>query len=321
MARILRQTELPAMDDRARYVALLRCRFDFFLRFAFQVIGGDGEYHHNWHIDAIIHELDRCRRGENRRLIVTMPPRHLKSLTISIAWIAWMLGHNPALRFIAVSYGGDLAEKQGRDMLRVLEHPLYRAAFPDLAITRRSAQDLETSKGGGRLSTSLGGTLTGRGADYIVIDDPTKSRDAASDVVREADREWLLNTLMTRLNNPATGVIILVMQRLHQGDLVGVLQEQGGWHELRLPAIASCDMLIPIGEGRTYQRRAGHALHPARQPLAALEEQRRAMGSYNFEAQYQQEPVPASGNMIRREWLKTYDPIQLDTSKNPVILS
>jgi predicted phage terminase large subunit-like protein len=309
------------MDDRARYVALLRCRFDFFLRFAFQVIGGDGEYHHNWHIDAIIHELDRCRRGENRRLIVTMPPRHLKSLTISIAWIAWMLGHNPALRFIAVSYGGDLAEKQGRDMLRVLEHPLYRAAFPNLVITRRSAQDLETSKGGGRLSTSLGGTLTGRGADYIVIDDPTKSRDAASDVVREADREWLLNTLMTRLNNPATGVIILVMQRLHQGDLVGVLQEQGGWHELRLPAIASCDMLIPIGEGRTYQRRAGHALHPARQPLAALEEQRRAMGSYNFEAQYQQEPVPASGNMIRREWLKTYDPVQLDRTRGRIIQS
>lgn len=297
-----------AMTDRHRFALLLRRDFGLFLAFAFGVVGGEGDYQPNWHIDAINHELDCCARGENRRLIVTMPPRHLKSLTISIAWVAWMLGHNPALRFITVSYGADLAEKQGRDMLRILDHPLYRLAFPGLEITRRSAQDIETSMGGGRLSTSLGGTLTGRGADYIIIDDPTKAKDAASAAVREGERAWLLNTLMTRLNNLETGVIILVMQRLHEGDLVGVLHEQGGWHELTLPAIATEGVQVPIGNGSVYQRRAGHALHPARLPLAALEAQRRAMGSYNFAAQYQQEPVPAQGNLVRAEWLKTYGP-------------
>lgn len=296
------------MNDRDVFITLLRRDFGFFLRFAYSVIGGEGEYQHNWHIEAIGHELDRCVRGDNRRLIVTMPPRHLKSMTISIAWVAWMLGHNPALRFITVSYGSDLADKQGRDMLRILDDPLYRAAFPGLELTRRTASDLETSMGGGRLSTSLGGTLTGRGADYIVIDDPTKSKDATSDVIREGDRDWLCGTLMTRLNDLSTGVIILVMQRLHEGDLVGVLHEQGGWHELTLPAIAPEDAIIPLGHGRTYHRRAGHALHSARQPLAALEEQRRAMGSYHFAAQYQQCPVPAQGNLVKAEWLGTYGP-------------
>lgn len=296
------------MNDTAMFAALLRRDFPFFLRFAYKVLGGEGAYDHNWHIDAIAYELARCVNGDNRRLIVTMPPRHLKSTTVSIAWVAWMLGHNPALRFITVSYGSELADKQGRDMLRILDHPLYRMAFPGLEITRHSAQDLETSLGGGRLSTSLRGVLTGRGADYIIIDDPTKSQDAASRAVRESDAAWLLNTLMTRLNNPATGVIVLVMQRLHEGDLVGVLHEQGGWHELTLPAIAPVDAKIPIGGGRIYHRRAGHALHPARQPLAALEEQRRAMGSYNFAAQYQQDPIPAEGNIVKADWLVTYEP-------------
>lgn len=102
---------------------------------------------------------------------------------------------------------------------------------------------------------------------------------------------------------------------------VGVLREKGGWHELGLSAIATRDERIAIGENRFYQRREGHALHPARVPLAALDEQRRAMGSYNFAAQYQQEPVPAHGNMIRTEWLKTYDPATLDLSTGTLVQS
>lgn len=295
------------MNDRAAYAALLRRDFTFFLRHAFGVMGGEGGYSHNWHIDAITHELDLTRQGQNRRLIITMPPRHLKSTTASIAWVAWMLGHNPALRFITVSYGAELSEKQGRDTLKILDDLMVRRAFPQLHLTRRSAVDIETSLGGGRLSTSLGGTLTGRGADFIIVDDPTKSKDAASQAVRESDKAWLLNTLMTRLNDLQTGVIILVMQRLHEGDLVGVLKERGGWKELKLPAIAQQDELIVTGPERCYQRREGHALHLARQSLAALEQQRAEMGSANFAAQYLQEPVPAAGNLVKAEWLKTYE--------------
>jgi hypothetical protein len=144
---------------------------------------------------------------------------------------------------------------------------MYRLAFPQLQLTKRSAHDFESSLGGGRLSTSLGGPITGCGADFIIIDDPTKSREAASQLVRDGEKEWLLNTAMTRLNDLATGRIILIMQRLHDDDLVGELQRRGGWKELRLPAIAEMDELIAIGPDRTYQRRTGHA--PKRDSLKA----------------------------------------------------
>jgi predicted phage terminase large subunit-like protein len=304
------------MSDRDAYAALLRRDATFFLRHAMHILGGEGEYIHNWHIDAILYELELTSLGENRRLIITMPPRHLKSTTASIAWPAWMLGRNPKLRFITVSYGAELAEKQGRDTLKLIDDPMYRLAFPQLQLTKRSAHDFETSLGGGRLSTSLGGPITGRGADFIIIDDPTKSREAASQLVRDGEKEWLLNTAMTRFNDPATGRIILVMQRLHDDDLVGELQRRGGWKELRLPAIAEMDELIAIGPGRNYQRRTGHALHPARQSLATLGQMRREIGSSNFAAQFQQNPVPASGIVIKAEWLKSYDP-SFDPAMSP----
>lgn len=304
------------MNDRSVLSALLREDFALFLTFVFREIGGEGEYQHNWHIDAIKFQLDRIAKGDNRRLIITMPPRHLKSTAVTIAWIAWMLGHNPALRFITVSYGIDLSEPFGRETLKIFDSWWFRAAFPELVLTRRAVLDLATSQGGGRLATSLGGALTGRGADYIVIDDPTKSKDAASEAVRESDKAWLFNTLMTRLNDQAKGAIILVMQRLHEGDLAGELISRGGWHELRLPSIAVEDQRVQIGEGRFYSRREGHPLHGARQSLTVLHGLRREMGSHNFAAQFQQEPVPAFGNLVQASWLKTYDS-SFDPTKAP----
>jgi predicted phage terminase large subunit-like protein len=300
-------TDKAKPNDRAIYAALLRRDFTFFLRHAMKVLGGDGPYVHGWHIDAILYQLDLLKQGANRRLIITMPPRHLKSTTASIAWVAWMLGHNPALRFITVSYGNDLAEKQGSDTLKILADPMVRLAFPRLQLTRRSAVDFETTLGGGRLSTSLGGTLTGRGADYIIVDDPTKSKEATSLAVRESDKAWLTNTLMTRLNDPGEGRIVLSMQRLHEDDLAGELQRRGGWKELRLPAIAEEDERIQTGPDSFYQRRAGNSLHPQRVSLDTLRELKRDLGSYNFAAQFQQNPVPAKGNLVLAEWLRSHD--------------
>jgi hypothetical protein len=310
------------MNDKDLFAALLRRDFSFLLPYVFEILGGEGDYVHGWHLEAIFHHLDLLGVGHCKRLIITLPPRHLKSMTASIAWVAWMIGNNPALRFITVSYGAELAEKQGRDTLRILDDPLVKRAFPRLRLIRKAATDFETDLGGGRLSTSLGGTLTGRGADFIIVDDPTKSKDAASQAVRESDEAWLLNTLMTRLNDPAEGRIALVMQRLHERDLVGVLREKGGWSELCLPAIAQHDELVPIGNGRLYQRRAGHALHPQRQPLAVLEQLKHEMGSINFNAQFLQDPLPAEGNLVKAEWLKTYPPgFDRSTAPGKVVIS
>jgi predicted phage terminase large subunit-like protein len=296
------------IDDRLAVSALLRRDFALFLRFAYREIGGEGEYRHNWHLDAAIHQLDRVASGANRRLIITMPPRHLKSVLVTVAWVAWMLGRNPSLRFICVSYGIDLSEKLAAQCLRIIQSRWYQAAFPRLRLSRRAVGDIETSAGGGRFSTSLGGPLTGFGADYIVIDDPMKAAEIGSPVARTAAKEWLLHSLMSRLNDQEKGSIILVMQRLHEDDLVGELQQTGLWQELRLPAIATANEQIPIGDGRFYRRREGCALHPARYSPERLEAIRREIGSIIFSAQYQQDPVPAIGNVIRAEWLGTYDP-------------
>ena len=292
-------------DEQARN-ALLRQDFAFFLRQAFCELGGDRQYQHNWHLDAIEHELDRVRLGENNRLVISMPPRHLKSVMVTTAWVAWMLGRDPSLRFICASYGYDLAEKHARDCLRIMETEWYRSAFPTLRLVRRTVADFETSAGGGRLSTSVGGVITGRGANIVVIDDPMKASDALSEAKREEVRDWYFTSLSSRLDDQARSSIVLVMQRLHEGDLAGDLLGTGNWHELRLSAIAEVDELVPLARGRYHQRRAGYPLHAARQSLGLLEKIR-AEEPFVFAAQYQQAPVSRIGSFVRAEWLGTYD--------------
>lgn len=294
------------ISDHAALSALLRMNFSLFLQFAFGEVGGGRQYHHNWHIDAIEYQLDRIRSGDTRRLIISMAPRHLKSVTVSTAWVAWMLGKDPSLRFICASYGLDLAEKHARDCLRIMSTDWYRRAFPNVRLVKRNVTDFETSAGGGRLSTSVGGVITGRGADIVIIDDPMKADDALSEARREDVQQWFDTALMSRLDDQAKSSIVLVMQRLHEADLAGELLRRGSWDELRLSAIATCDELIPLSRGRFHQRREGHALHPARLPLRTLLE-KRAEEPYVFAAQYQQEPVSRVGAFVQAEWFGTYD--------------
>ncbi|MEO6718133.1 MAG: hypothetical protein ABIM50_12915, partial [Novosphingobium sp.] len=238
------------VDEDDAIPALLRLDFAFFLRFAFNELGGKEQYSHNWHIDAIIHQLDRVQAGDNRRLLVTMPPRHLKSRTVSIAWVAWMLGHRPALSFLCVTYGKDLAEDYAHDCLTIMQSRWYRRAFPSMVLTSRAIDNLRTSAGGGRMATSVDGATTGFGADIIIVDDPMKAQEAMSALARDHVRDWFDGTLSQRLNNQLTGSIIVVMQRLHEADLVGILKKREEWHELCLPALAEKDELIPLTRGR-----------------------------------------------------------------------
>jgi predicted phage terminase large subunit-like protein len=287
---------------------LMRKDFGAFLRKAFPAIRGGEPLLWNWHLDAIAYELDRIERGENQRLLVTLPPRNLKSIAISVAWVAWMLGRDPRRNFVCISYSNDLSGKPARDCLAIMQSVWYRELFPRTIISpKRSASgDFETTRGGGRLSTSITGTLTGRGGDILIIDDPIKPEDVYSDTAREAVNNWFRSTLTSRLNDKASGAIITVMQRLHEHDLAGMLLETPGWRELRLPAIAVEDEIIALPRGRKHHRRAGDVLHPERENLAVLESQKLIMGSLAFEAQYQQNPLPAVGNMVKAEWLQTY---------------
>ena len=309
----------------AEYRALLRQDFYAFIHRCFVQINPHTNFQPNWHIEVIAAKLEDCRQGKLRRLIVNVPPRHLKSLCASIAFPAWLLGHNPAEQILCVSYAQDLADKLARDCRSVMMSPWYKDNFPTrLPSQRPSIQELITSSQGSRLATSVGGVLTGRGANFIIIDDPLKPDEALSDTQRKAVNEWFDNTLYSRLNDKRTGCIVLIMQRLHENDLVGHVLEQEEWEVVRFPAIAEEGEVqrieTPFGP-RCFTRRAGEVLHPGREPLETLDSIRRALGEYNWAGQYQQAPAPAGGGLIKAEWFRTYDANDLPARFDQVVQS
>jgi hypothetical protein len=255
----------------------------------------------NWHLEAVSHELNSVMIGKTRRLIITVPPRSLKSICASVCLPAFALGHNPARRIICVSYSENLARKHANDCRALIRSGLYRTLFPGTRISPSKDTETEvmTSARGSRLTTSVGGTLTGRGGDLLIIDDPLKPQDAQSESAREALKQWYSNTLLSRLDNKSEGSIIVVMQRLHPDDLVGHLLDQGGWRHLNLPAIAEKEMEVALSPTRTHRRQIGDLLHPTRESQTALDELKASMGSVEFAAQYQQAPIPIGGNLIK----------------------
>lgn len=292
-------------DPAAFFDALLREDFGLFLSKAFETLNGGKPMAKGWHLDAIVQVLELVRTGKCLRLLVTMPPRNLKSIAISVAWVAWMLGRDPTLKFMCVSYSSELADKLARMCRILMQTEWYKRVFPGTRLSSRSAiHDFETTAGGGRFATSITGTVTGRGGGIVIIDDPIKPEDAMSETVRNNVNEAYRSTLASRLDDKATNPIICVMQRLHQEDLAGIMLEEGGWTHLNLPAIATEDQIVPLTRGRVHTRKVGDVLHPAREPLEVLERLKRQMGSVLFTAQYQQQPVPAGGNLILAEWLR-----------------
>lgn len=176
-----------------------------------------------------------------------------------------------------------------------------------MRLSKDTETECQTTEGGGRFAISVGGSFTGRGADVIIIDDPFKADDALSEKARRAVNEWYGTTLVSRLDNKETGVIILVMQRLHEDHLAGKLLLESGWRHLDLPAIAIEDQEIRLSPAKTHRRRAGEVLHPDRESLATLNAIKQDAGSLVFSAQYQQRPIPVEGNLIKRDWFKRYD--------------
>jgi predicted phage terminase large subunit-like protein len=321
----------------SEYLALLRGDLYAFTERCFYELNPTATFLPNWHIEVVASALEACRRGEITRLNINQPPRSLKSHCASVAFVAFLLGHDPNAQIICASYGQELANKHALDCRTILASAWYQALFPHtrLSSERQAVQEFMTTQQGFRLSTSIGGVLTGRGADFIIIDDPLKPEEALSDTQRKAVNDWFDHTLYSRLNDKRNGCIILIMQRLHEDDLVGHVLGVEPWKVIRFPAIAEEDethvIQTPYGP-RRFERRAGEALHPEREPLEVLNHLREAQGEYNFAGQYQQAPAPLGGGLVRAEWFKTYTAADLpakfemtfqswDTANKPTELS
>ena len=287
---------------------ILRRDFGKFLHRCFLWLNPGATFLPNWHIRAIAYQLERIRRGEITRLIINLPPRYLKSITVSVAFPAYLLGLDPQRKIIAISYGDDLSAKHASDFRSVVNSAWFQRAFRKMHIARNTELEVMTTRRGFRKATSVMGPLTGLGGDLVIIDDPQKPIDAQSEPRRNSVNQWLSNTLLSRLDNKQTSAIIVVMQRVHMDDLSGYLANSPEkWEVLNLPAIAEEDVSIPIGPNECHHRKAGEALHPAHESIETLRKLQQTLGPDTFDAQYQQSPVPAGGAMIKRTWLRYYD--------------
>lgn len=305
------------MPDYETLCAIFRVDFKSFAVKVFHEVSPGDEYLDNWHIDVICHTIHSMLEDDETKIILNVPPRSMKSIICSVALPAYILGLEPTAQIICVSYNDQIAEKFAILTRQVMESSWYKDVFPATRIdpAKRAVNDFRTTKGGVRFATSVEGTLTGVGGDYIIIDDPIKPIDAKSDLIREKVNNWYGSTLYSRLNNKNTGKILVIMQRLHVNDFTGYLLETDkDFRLLKFPAIAlekeewftwsrSVDKLI------IYERDVGQPLHAGLENLSMLTKAQNNLGSYDFAAQYQQTPEIPGSSIIKPEWFKFYNSV------------
>lgn len=303
----------PVPLSRNSLFVMARVSFRAFLPVVFSILHPGQRLADSWYWRSIAWHLEQVAAGSVRRQIITLPPRHLKSIIANVAFPAWMLGQNPAARIVSVSYSNELSGTHARNFRRVVQSLEYQRIFPQLQVARGHDREMDigTTQGGYRRSTSVGGTLTGIGGDLIIIDDPINADDSFSERAREQVNEWYDRSLSTRLDDPNSGAIVLLMQRLHEDDLVGHVTSipDHGWNILTIPAIAPTDQTYRIGArpNDVHSRRGGDVIDARHVSPATLTHQREIMGERAFNAQYQQQPTATGGDIIKRAWLTHYD--------------
>lgn len=300
--------------------ALLRHDLASFITKSFSTINPSMPFIHNWHIDLIADYLSLVGQGEIKRLIINIPPRFLKSVCVSVAWPAWLLGHNPATRIIAASYAQTISTRHSADCRLLISSDWYKVLFPHMQISKSHNQKTKflTTQNGFRLATSVGGSITGDGGDILIVDDPHNPIHIASSKLREKVINWFEQTFTTRLNNPEKGAIIIVMQRLHAEDLSGYLltEQHEHWHHLNIPVIASAKLYYHFALSKSqslckvttdgYKMEKGDVLQPTRLSQDKLFQLQHQIGNDNFQAQYLQAPPIKESGFLKKGLIRYY---------------
>lgn len=293
------------------YLDILRNDLSSFTQEVFHTVDPSAPYLHNWHIDYICEHLEACEKREIKRLIINMPPRYMKSICVSVAFPCWLMGRNPSEKIVVGSYARELALKHSVDSRVIIQSEWYRDCFPDikLAPDQNEKGKFMTTERGHRMAVSVGSAVTGEGGNYLIVDDPHNPLEAASDVQRVTAINWFEQTFSTRLNDKKNGVIIVVMQRLHQEDLTGYLLEKhksdGLYTLLSLPAIEETAKTYSFGRV-IKSREVGDLLHDEREGQAEIDQRKVELGAYAFAGQYQQRPAPLGGGEFKQENIQYY---------------
>lgn len=291
-----------------------------YIREAWPIVEPKRRYIHGWHIDAIAEHLEAVSRAEIQYLLIAVPPRHAKSLSVCVFWPTWEWTWWPETRWLTSSYGQALATRDALKSRRIIQSPWYQERWGyvfQLTGDQNQKMRYENDRMGYRLATSVGGTGTGEGGDRIIVDDPIKAGDALSDTIREAANDWWDGTMSTRGNDPDTAAWVIIGQRLHERDLAGYLMEQmelGGerYELLILPAEYEPSTHVTRTGWRDPRTEPGELLWPERFDRDELEKLKRKLGSRGAAAQLQQRPAPAEGAIFKKYWWRFWKPAGIE---------
>lgn len=300
--------QLPEKARKAAQKALAERSLASFSKMAWPHMGEFGKYHHNWHIDAIAEHLEAVSDGQIKRLLINIPPRFMKSSLCSVAWPAWTWIRKPSIRWLCASHSLQLAIRDNRKCRNLIESQWYQSHWSNtfnFTKDQNAKSRFENNQGGYKLAVSVGSSLTGEGGDIIVIDDPHNAQDI-DHAQRVATLDWFDGALSTRLNDPATGAMVLIMQRLHSKDLAGHVLDRGDWEQLVLPAEYEGSKHVTSIGWSDPRTETGQLLWPQRVGPIMVAELKHILGSMRYAAQYQQQPVPASGGQFKQEYFRYY---------------
>jgi predicted phage terminase large subunit-like protein len=281
-----------------------------FIKSSWQTIEPGRDFYDNWHIDAIADHLQAVVDGDIKRLIINIPPRHMKSISVAVALPAWTWTKQPDKKFLYASYAGSLSIRDSVKCRRLIDSRWYKEHFGDsfkLTTDQNQKQRFENDKTGQRIATSVDGALTGEGGDIIIIDDPHNVREAESSTVREGVLEWWDQAMQTRLNDPKTGAFIIIMQRVHENDLTGHIlsNENDDWDHLCLPARYEIGHPTPPRSRLNFtdpRTKENELLWPDRIDEKTLTTLEKSLGTYASAGQLQQRPMPKGGGILKSEW-------------------
>lgn len=266
-------------------------------------------YQSNWSTDAMADHLEACSRREITKLLIMIPPRHMKSSTVAVAWPSWDWTHTPSDRFLFCSYALTLSIRDSTRSRRVMQSSWYRRRWGhmfQMTGDQNAKMRYENDKSGYRIASAVEATATGEGGDYVVIDDPHNIKDIGSDVKRVAVLDWWDQVMPTRVNDAKRGVFIVVMQRCHEADLAGHIMKAGGFEILRLPAEFEMDKRKTSIGWSDPRTKKGELLWPARFGQAEIDHLKRVLGPYGAAGQLQQRPAPAEGGIFKRQWFQLW---------------
>lgn len=298
---------MAGLTEREVFKALCENDFSFYCKQYLKVVEPETHFEWNWHLDALCQACEALYYGEIQNLDIQIPPRMLKSIIISVLFPTWVWTKNKSKKFLCASRSYDLSVKFNQQRRDLIQSKEYASIWPiGIKADQNTSHKFANYSRGFMQAVSVGGKVTGEGADFLLSDDLLDAMDSFSKSKREAACMWYSNAFYNRAQNKKKVRRLNINQRLHQKDISGHLEENHNFDRLVLPMIKTSEDLSTLSFLKD-PRKEGEFLFPARYGQEEMDDDYKGLGLYGWSAQYQQTPRPIGGGIIKEEWIRYYD--------------